>query len=121
MRKHWKVSALNKVYPAGATNCPKACFRMRLGWKPEIYPWHGETGGFALKEVDAFQGQRGACVSQMEEAEFLRDVFKCDIVGDNVLFQSGRERFSESRIRVQIMECFCGCDKEVRAQLSFGG
>ncbi len=57
----------------------------------------------------------------MEEAEFLGDIFKCDIVGDNVLFQPGSERFSESRIRVQIMDCVGGCDKEVRAQLSFGG
>ena len=57
----------------------------------------------------------------MEEAEFFGDIFKYDIVGDNVLIQSGRKRFSESRIRVQIMSCVRGCDKEVSAQLSFGG
>jgi hypothetical protein len=55
----------------------------------------------------------------MEETEFFGDIFQCDIVGDNVLFQSGRERFSESRIRVQIMDCVRGCDKEVRTQLPF--
>ena len=57
----------------------------------------------------------------MEEAEFLGHIFKCDIVRDNVLFQSGRERFSENRLGVKIMAFVRCCDKQVRAQLAFCG
>ena len=60
-------------------------------------------------------------IHQMKEAECVGDIFQGDVVRDDVFLQAAGERFPQNRLGVKIKAFLRGGDKEIGAQLSFGG
>ena len=57
-------------------------------------------------------------IDPMVETEFVRHIFECDIVRNDVLFQPGRERFPQNRLGIKIM-AFCPLRLQTGSAQSF--